>query len=230
MTPSVRGEVHWFAEHGLYDGLFLMKDEESGTFWDHLTGRAVYGPLVGETLPVSLLVQTTVQRVLQSDPDALIALSDQAIRTDDQMKVGGLLAGIRGRLNRMFQSTVDREDPRRPTMDLGIGLWTDDEARYYPLDAVRDAGRAIVDTFAGEPVLVYIDPENFVLTAVRVRGGDPRWDGDVLRLADGGYIDEGVVYDPEGARTDVVRPLQVFTRWYGFSLTFPGTDIYGDRR
>ena len=33
MAPSVDGEIHWFAEHGLYDGLFLMRDEESGTYW-----------------------------------------------------------------------------------------------------------------------------------------------------------------------------------------------------
>ena len=130
MAPSVGGEVHWFAEHGLYNGLFLMKDEETGTYWDHMTGRAVYGPLVGEALAVDAgLVQTTVERVLRSSPDALITLSDQALRTDDQLKVGGLLAGIRGRLSRMFRSTVDREDDRRPTMDLGLGLWMDDEAK-----------------------------------------------------------------------------------------------------
>ena len=90
MAPSVGDEVHWFAEQGLYDGLFLMKDDETGTFWDHMTGRAVYGPLVGETLAVSAgLVQTTVERVLRSNPDALITISDQAIRTDENMKVGG---------------------------------------------------------------------------------------------------------------------------------------------
>ena len=40
MTPSIDGKTHAFAEHGLYDGLFLMMDEETGTFWDHLTGEA----------------------------------------------------------------------------------------------------------------------------------------------------------------------------------------------
>ena len=44
MAPSIDGVTHTFAEHGLYDGLFLMRDEETGTFWDHLTGEAVYGP------------------------------------------------------------------------------------------------------------------------------------------------------------------------------------------
>ncbi len=234
MAPSVGDDVHWFAEQGLYDGLFLMKDEETGSFWDHMTGRAVYGPLVGETLAVSSsLVQTTVEQALQSDPDALITISDQAIRSDENMKVRGargLIAGMRGRLNRMFQSTVDREDTRRPTMDLGLGLWTDGEARYYPLDVVRDEGRALIDTFASHRVLIYLDPKSFVLSAIRAPGDDPEWDGDILRLSDGSYIRDGILHEASGARAEAVRPLQVFTRWYGFSLTFPSTEIYGNSR
>jgi uncharacterized protein DUF3179 len=228
MTPRIDDETHWFAEHGLYDGLFLMMDEESGTYWDHLTGRAVYGPLVGETLPMSGLMQTTVAQVLRANPDALITLSDQAIRTDDQVKVEGLMAGIGRRLGGMFQSTVKEEDDRRPTMDLGIGLWTSEDARYYPLDIVRAEGRALIDTFGDERVAVLIDPESFVLTAFRTQAESAEWDDDVLRMSDGSYIEGGIMHDPSGERVADARPLQVFTRWYGFSLTFPHTDIYGE--
>ncbi len=228
MTPRVDGEVHWFAEQGLFDGLFLMRDEESGTFWDHMTGEAVYGPLVGSSLEVQPLVMTTAEQALEMAPDARITLSDQAIRRDSDMKVDGLLAGIRGRLNAFFQGTVAEEDDRRPTMDLGLGLWTDDGATYYPMDRVREEGRAIVDTFNGENVLVFIDPKTFVLSAFIVSGDDPEWDGDVLRLSDGSYVENGVLHDDSGETVDSARPLQVFTRWYGFSLTFPETEIWGE--
>jgi len=230
MTPRVDGDVHWFAEQGLFDGLFLMRDEESGTFWDHMTGDAVYGPKVGESLEVQPLVMTTAGQVVETHPDALITLSDQAIRRDSDMQVEGLMAGIRGRLNSFFQSTVEREDHRRPTMDLGLGLWTDQEATYYPMDRLRSQGRAIVDTFNGRTVLVFIDPTTFVPSAFIVKGGDPEWDDDVLRLSDGSYIEDGILYDTEGEKIDAPRPLQVFTRWYGFSLTFPETEIWGDAR
>lgn len=229
MTPRIDGDVHWFAEQGLFDGLFLMRDEESGTFWDHMTGDAVYGPLVGESLEVQPLTMTTAQRALANHPDALITLSDRAIRRDSDMKVGGLLSGIAGRLNAFFQSTVEEEDDRRPTMDLGLGLWTDEEATYYPMDRVRNEGRAVVDTFDDKNVLVFIDPQTFVLSAFIVAGHDPEWDGDVLRLSDGSRVEEGVLYGPSGQRVDGARPLQVFTRWYGFSLTFPETEIWGER-
>ena len=228
MTPSIDGEVHHFAEQGLFDGLFLMRDEESGTFWDHLTGEAVYGPLVGETLEVQPLVMTTAERALESDGDALITISDRAIRSDDDMKVDGLMAGIRGRLNAFFQQTVEEEDGRRPTMDLGLGLWREDRARYYPMERLRAEGRALLDTFDGERVLVYIDRRTFVPSAVIVEADDVAWDGDVLRLSDGTYVEGGVLYDAEGEKVEGARPLQVFTRWYGFSLTFPETEIWGE--
>lgn len=227
MTPRVDGEVHWFAEQGLFDGLFLMRDEESGTFWDHMTGEAVYGPMVGSSLEVQPLVMTTAEQALEMAPDARITLSDQAIRSDSDMKVDGLLAGIRGRLNAFFQGTVAEEDDRRPTMDLGLGLWTDDDATYYPMDRVREEGRAIVDTFNGENVLVFIDPKTFVLSAFIVGGDEVEWDGDVLRISDGSYVENGILRDASGGKVEAARPLQVFTRWYGFSLTFPETEIWG---
>lgn len=230
MAPRIEGEVHRFAEHGLYDGLFLMKDDETGTYWDHMTGRAVYGPLVGTTLDVQAgLVQATVGQVLRSAPDALVTLSDQAIRTDDQMKAQGLIAGMLGRLNGMFESTVARHDDRRVQMDLGLGLWTDEVARYYPLDVVRSEGRFVIDDFADGNVVVLIDPQSFVLAAYRTEASSGEWDGDTLRLSDGTRIEDGVMRAADGDVRTGTRPLQVFTRWYGFSLTFPGTQIYGER-
>ncbi len=228
MAPRIEGEVHSFAEHGLYDGLFLMQDEESGTFWDHMTGEAVYGPLVGHTLEISNLLQTTVAQVLAEDPDAKIALSERAIRRDSDMKLDGLLSRIGGRLNRFFQETVSEEDDRLPTMDLGLGIWDGEKSRYYSYQTVIAHDKALIDSFEGRRVLVYLDPTAYALAGLYVDADGAEWDGDVLRLSNGSYVEKGVLRDEDGAKADVKRPLQVFTRWYGFSLTFPGTQIYGD--
>ena len=228
MASRIGGTTHTFAEHGLYDGLFLLRDEETGTFWDHMTGDAVYGPLVGRSLEVSTLRQTTAGQILGEDPDTRIALSDRRLRADEDMKLGGLLAGVRGRLSGMFRSTVDDEDDRRPTMDLGMGVWMGTQARYYPYELVSARDRAVLDDFGGRRILGYLDPAAFTLAAMYTDAGSASWDGDVLRLSDGTYIEGGVLHDAAGARMDAVRPLQVFTRWYGFALTFPDTEIFGD--
>jgi uncharacterized protein DUF3179 len=226
MAPSIDGEVHWFAEHGLYDGLFLMRDEQTGTYWDHMTGDAVYGPMVGESLEVMNLTQTTVAQVLSRDPDAMVTLSDQGIRTDEQMALGGLLGGVRRGLNRMFASTVKEEDDRRPTMDMGMGVWHDEQARYYPHETVIANDNGVFDEIDGRRIIVYLDPTAYALAAAFTEADSFTWDEKVLRFSDGTFIENGLFHDASGARAEIDRPLQVFTRWYGFSLTFPHTEIF----
>jgi len=69
-----------------------------------------------------------------------------------------------------------------------------------------------------------------VLSAFLVDADGLRWDGDVLRLSNDQYVEGSVLYHPDGTRASGARPLQIFTRWYGFSLTFPDTEIYAERR
>jgi hypothetical protein len=228
MTPRIGDEVHTFIEHGLYDGLFLMRDDETGTFWDHMTGDAVYGPLVGTKLDVSNLRQTTVAQALGEDPDVLVAISERSTERAEAMTLQGLLSRVGGRLSRMFRSTVDEEDDRLPTMDLGMGVWEGAHARYYPYDRVLAGGRAVLDSFEGRTLLVYLDPAAYALSALYVTADGFEWDEKVLRLSDGSYVEGGVYFGADGERAEAVRPLQIFTRWYGFALTFPGTEIYGE--
>ena len=229
MTPSVDGQVHWFQEQGLYDGLFLMRDDESGTFWDHMTGEAVYGPLTGRQLAVTNIFQTTVGQVLDQNPSVRVALSDRILWEERQLTLRGLVSSMGNRLSRMFQSTVEAEDDRRPTMDLGMGLWEGEQSRYYPYETVVESGNAVLDGFAGRPVVVFLDPSAYSLSAFFVESETFEWDGDILRFGDGTYVENGRMLGADGLPLDAPRPLQIFTRWYGFSLTFPGTEIYGER-
>ena len=230
MAPEIDGVTHTFAEHGLYDGLFLMRDEETGTFWDHLTGEAVYGPQVGTVLEIANLLHSRADQVLANDPGALIALSDRAMRTDEDMEPRSLLARVGGRLSRMFRTTVKEEDDRLPTMDIGLGIWDGEEARYYSYERVVAEDEAVLDTFQGQRLLVFLDPSSYVLSSFLVDAESLRWDDDVLRLSNDQYVEGSILYDPDGTRAEAARPLQIFTRWYGFALTFPEAEIYGEER
>ena len=54
------------------------------------------------------------------------------------------------------------------------------------------------------------------------------WVGDMLRLDSGEMVRGGALEDPQGKRLDAARPMQMFTRWYGFAYTFPECEIYQD--
>lgn len=226
MTPQVNGQVHHFVEHGLYDGLFLMRDEESGTYWDHLTGEAVYGDLVGQSLEIQPLEYSLAGQVLENYPEAVITFSDQALRKNDDLEMDGLLERTGGKLSGMFSSTIASEDDRLPTMDLGIGIWSGKQARYYSYSEVIQAGNALLDDFHGQQVLIFLDPDIQVLSAMYVNAEKLEWEQDLLRLSNGEHVANSLLRDKSGEPLQMKRPLQVFTRWYGFALTFPDTEIY----
>ena len=224
LTPSVDGKVHHFESRGLYDGVSILWDEETGTFWDHITGEAVYGPLAGARLPVYNLLHTTVEAALEADPDLQIAISERPIRVDGNFvqRVFERLTGLSER----FEGTMAREDTRRHTMEVGIGVWEGDAAKYYAMEDVLDAGDVIVDRLNGRGVVVYVEPKSRALAALYANAAGARWADGELRLDTGQVFRNGALFDESGERQEIERPLQVFTRWYGFALTFPETEIY----
>ena len=152
------------------------------------------------------------------------------MRTDEDMEPRSLLARVGGRLSRMFRTTVKEEDDRLPTMDIGLGIWDGEEARYYSYERVVAEDEAVLDTFQGRRLLVFLDPSSYVLSSFLVDAESLQWDDDVLRLSNDQYVEGSILYDPDGTRAEAARPLQIFTRWYGFALTFPEAEIYGEER
>jgi len=221
LTPSIDGEIHYFEFGGLYDGLSLLRDIETESIWNHITGEAMYGPLEGQKLATYNLLQMTAEGALAAYPGLDIAMSDRPIRKQEESFIDQIPV-----LGGMLRRTMAREDERRPQMELGLGIWRDDEQRYYPMNTIRNEDGLLVDEFGGRRILVYVDPHSRVLTSLFTEAETAQWDGKRIQLSDGHLIRDGVMFDAEGERVDVERPLQLFTRWYGFALTFPETTIY----
>jgi len=225
LTPTVDGKVHHFRTRGIYNGLSMLGDEETGSIWNHITGRAVYGELKGHTLPIFNLLHMTAEQALDRYPGLSIAISDRPVRGRR-----GMFAPIADRIPFLrdgFRSTIVEEDTRLPTMEIGLGVWTDSEQRYYTIEAVRAAGGAIVDTFDGRRLVVYVEPGSYSLDAFFTEEQTASTDGSRVTVGDGLVVEGGVLRDAGGQRLEMDRPLQMFSRWYGFALTFPGTTIYG---
>ena len=74
-------------------------------------------------------------------------------------------------------------------------------------------------------ILIYVTPTSNAPVAVFTEATSFSWQGDEIHLDTG--VRQGTVYDANGERVAVERPLQTFTRWYGFSLTFPDAEVYG---
>jgi hypothetical protein len=130
-------------------------------------------------------------------------------------------------MNDRFAGTLGTEDQRRPRMELGLGVWTNNVRRYYPTTRIREQGRAFIDRLDGRTVLIYIDPETNTPVALYVKAAGAKMQEKDVVLDDGSSVRAGVLLDRRGKRQAMDRPLQMFTRWYGWSLTFPGGEIFG---
>lgn len=225
LVPSIDGsDMLHFENVGLYDGLFVMQDVESKTLWNHITGEALYGPHVGTSLgPVSNLMQMNAAAALEFDPDMLVAISDRPFSG-----MGRNFRADDAELSAMFIETLGEEDLRRARMDMGLGIWStaSEVRRYYPMEAIRAAG-AIVDELDGRGIVVFIDASSATPTALYADAQSARVEGREIRLDTGAVVRTGTLFDADGNRLDSERPQQIFTRWYGYALTFPGSEIYG---
>lgn len=219
--------MHHFNNVGLYNGLFVMQDEESKTLWNHITGEALYGPHVGRTLgPVGNLRQMNVEEALELDPEMNVAISDRPYTGRSGVPGQGTLSDD-AQLMPMFVETLGEEDTRRPRMDMGLGIWTEETRRYYPMEEIRAHDGALIDRLDGRGVLVFIDPRSATPTALFVDAAAAIVDGNEIRLDTGAVVRSGILYGVDGTRLKGDLPQQIFTRWYGYALTFPGAEVFG---
>ena len=247
MVPVIDGRLHHFTNAGLYDGLFTLYDAESHTLWNHVTGEAEYGSLVGRTLgPTGNELQTNVKRALEQDPKTEIAISDRIYFAGGrQFGTAGATGAGGGRgqgastqgpggphpnatMNDRFAGTLGKEDQRRPRMELGLGLWSSNTHRYYPMARVREHGGAFLDRLDDRVVLIYIDQESNTPAALFVNSTRATLQNNDIVLDKGSVVRSGVLLDRAGKRMLMERPQQIFTRWYGFALTFPESEVFGN--
>ena len=75
-------------------------------------------------------------------------------------------------------------------------------------------------------MVVFYAPDALALLAVHTDATSATWEGDELRLNNDQVIRHGILYEADGTRSEADLPMQVFTRWYGFYLTWAKTEVY----
>ena len=95
------------------------------------------------------------------------------------------------------------------------------------LEAIQAGGGSLIDDFDGRRLVVYVEPGVYSLDAFFTEEETVSVEDSRLTVGDGLVLESGVLRNASGDRLQMDRPLQLFSRWYGFALTFPGTTIYG---
>jgi hypothetical protein len=235
--PVVDGQVHHFGARGLYNGGLLTGDRETGSFWQHLTGTCVHGPLRGKQLEVYPLLHLTAGLAADAYPDAELAFSRLSLAQRFIARGQGTTIRIlNGRLPPGFQLTMGEVDPRLPMMERGLSVWADCWERFYPLATLRAHGNAVIDAChnlqdgeepsSGRQIVVGIDPTSGIPFGLYTDATACNWQEGTLVLDTGETLRGPILYDAQGTPRAAERPKQSVTCWYTFAFTFPGGEIY----
>ena len=182
MTPAIAGKIHQFEVGGLYNGVAILIDAETGTYWDHITGQAVHGPLEGENLDIWSLEMTTMGAALKQTPDLKLLRSYQRPVFRRLMHFGQWMFGKTGFLPKLFTQTMATEDPRLPRMTMGLGVVINESARFYSVSVIQEG---LIDELGNQTLEITLGQADGVPQAICRDGTRPlqyflRWYGFAL--------------------------------------------------
>lgn len=230
--------------YGLYNGVVLLCDRQTGSVFLQAEGRFVKGPLTGKSLNHLPVLDITWGEWRKLHPQTTVMSPDTRF-SDRYRPVGSPQVRGNSRLSPFFISTLTRGDLRLSPFEsvLGIALAASGDAgkkayRAYPVQVVLDAGGVVNDDSPGQAVAVFVDPGTRSASAVsRVLEGRTLT-FEARKEGDGGFA----IYDREtGSRWNLEGkaesgPLAGKTltsmagnrsQWYGWAAYFPETSIYG---
>jgi len=155
---TVAGQVLHFRLAGINNQNFLMRDRETGSWWQQVSGRAIAGPLRGQTLELAPYDELTFGWWKLESPQGQVL----APVTKDAKE---------------YESNWEPEVAKLPTVidfpgsglasrDVVMGISRNGVSRAYPLTAVV-AGSPIQDHLGGEPVVLIVGPDGKSIRAFR---------------------------------------------------------------
>ena len=152
---TVDGRQLHFHLAGINNQNFIMRDEETGTWWQQVTGEAILGPLKGKRLKGVLHDELSFGIWKGEKPQGRVLRPDERIATAGQYAP----ANWEERMNRVPVVTeIGEEQPLEPRA-LIIGISLNKVSKAYPLSALQKQN-PVIDTVGGVPVLILVGPDN----------------------------------------------------------------------
>jgi hypothetical protein len=181
---AVSGQVLHFYLAGINNQNFLMRDRETGTWWQQITGKAIYGRLKGTTLELAPSDELSFDLWKKESP-------------------GGQVLAAVARDQKEYDSKWEDEVAKLPVpmsfpgtelkaRDVVVGLEVTGEARAYPLTTILKQS-PIQDRLGGNPILLVAGPDG-----KSVRAFVSRLDGSDVELFRKGGAEDFVLVDSEG--------------------------------
>jgi hypothetical protein len=235
---TVEGRVLHFHLAGINNQNFIMRDEETGSWWQQISGECILGPLKGRRLKMFDHDELTFATWRREG-----AAAGRVLRPDPKIEAAGQYAPAdweRDVARMRVATTLQNPNELLPARTLVVGVEANGKSKAYPFDALAKQN-PITDNVGGVPVLVLLAEDG-----KSVRVFDRRVEGRALEL----FLRPALV-DPErgaprlldaetgsewdftgaarsgqlaGERLGRIQPIKDY--WFDWKTYHPDTGVY----
>jgi hypothetical protein len=214
---------------GINNQNFIMRDEQTGSWWQQVSGEAIQGPLKGRRLVGVVHDEVSFGIWKAERPGGRVLRADPA-RQDQYAS-----AKWERRMKRAPTVTPAAKGDALPPRALVVGVSLNGRARAYPFPRLREES-PVLDTLGGVPIVLVVgDDEKSIRVFETTLDGRKlellaKPDAQPLRLLDaetgsewdfGGRALSGPL---AGRQLTKVKALKEY--WFDWKLYQPGTTVY----
>ena len=213
---------------GINNQNFLMRDDQTGTYWQQISGKAVSGPLRGSQLPFVHSDELTFGTWQSEQPQGTV-LQDAAKYTSEYAPRDWDVRMLRTPV------VIDFREHGLKARDLMLGIQAFGASRAFPYDQVIRE-KLVEDHVGAERVLLAVGGDGQSVRAFRDHIPGIQGAPDFYRKPDGVLVDAatGSEWNFQGCaisgkvKGTCLEPVEVIKDyWFDWRNYNPSTTIYG---
>jgi hypothetical protein len=228
---TVGGRQLHFHLAGINNQNFIMRDEETGSWWQQVTGEAIQGPLKGQRLRPVFHDELTFGLWKREKPEGRV------LRPNEEIARAGKYAPANWeqRMTKVPVATSVALDKSLEPRTIVIGLTVNAVSQAYPLDALLKHN-LILDDVGGVPIFIVIGDDKRSVRAFERVVGDRKLEFFVKSNASSFTLvdaETGTEWDFSGRATSgplvgqQLKKLPVLNDyWFDWKTYHPTTKIY----
>lgn len=212
---------------GINNQNFIMRDEQTGSWWQQVTGEAIQGPLKGRRLTPVIHDEVSFGIWKSERPGGRV------LRADPRRKDEYEAADWEREMKRVRTVTPPRGDLAPRSVVVGVSLGG--QARAYPFPRLR-AQTPVLDVLGGVPIVLVVgEDEKSIRVFERTIDARPlellaRAGESPLRLVDAetgsewDFSGRAVSGPLAGRQLTKVKALKEY--WFDWQIYHPATSVY----
>jgi hypothetical protein len=228
---EVSGLTLTFHLAGINNQNFLMRDEQTGTYWQQISGRAISGPLAGQALKLISSVELSFALWKAEQPGGTVLKdlpADAGKYAPKDWEV---------EIRKAYPAVLSFPEHGLGDRDVMLGVQAFGEARAFPYERVLGE-KLVQDRVGSEPVVLVVGPDGQSVRAFRESIAGKVSDEtpiEFFRTPDGMMIDtaggsrwnfKGCAVDGklQGACLERIEIIKDF--WFDWRNYHPSTSVY----